>query len=162
MRSQNRTTVLVILGGLVAGLLIYNGVTTAFPSRPEASAPQAESTTVGAQVPDEPTAVPPPPNDAIYDYYVLLRQDMYDVAWKRTTDNFKATYYPQGFESYRDSWAKTEKLEVEDTEIVSKLGSNARVTAELRYITSGSLVVYNFTLVYDSQQGFWLIDTVEH
>jgi hypothetical protein len=153
--------VALIIGGVGLALIVFSAVGAARNSeRPEA----AESTSV-EQVyvqPEVEVAAPMAPNpaEAIDDYYILLRQGMYDVAWSRTTTEFQETNYPAGYPGYLQAWSGVGGVEVLASGVVWQNREEASVVAELRDTDADRLFKNAYLLRFDPDRGLWSIVSI--
>jgi hypothetical protein len=147
--------------GATLGLLAYDA--SRAPSQAEVA--QAEEARIAEEVfiqPEVEVAAPSAPNpaDAIADYYLLLRQSMYDVAWSRTTGEFQGENYPGGFPDYVRAWTGRPEVEVLAVEVESQGQDEARVVADLHDTGTDSTFRNSFRLRYDAASGFWKIVSI--
>lgn len=149
----------IAVGGVGLALLAFGGVSAAMRSDPGETAGNAEA--IFAQ-PDVELAGPmaPDPAEAVDDYYILLRQGMYDVAWSRTTTEFQAANYPAGYPTYAQTWSGSSEVEVLSRNVVWQTASEANVVAELRDTGSDRLFKNAYSLHFDPETGFWLIASI--
>ncbi len=152
--------------GLIAAAGILIGLGTFFGLRSDGASAGASPEGAAAQAPSEPDAAGPVvvqklPEEAIDDYYILLRQGMYDVAWDRTTDAFRSKNYPGGFDSYLKTWTGSAEIEVISRKVLWNSNGSARVLADLHDTGSGDRYTYSFSLAYDSAAKLWKIDAID-
>ena len=102
----------------------------------------------------------PNPAEAIDDYYILLRQGMYDVAWSRTTTEFQETNYPAGYPGYLQAWSGVGGVEVLASGVVWQNREEASVVAELRDTDADRLFKNAYLLRFDPDRGLWSIVSI--
>lgn len=144
---------------LFAGVAMVSGLILTF------SAPRSqEALADGAAAPiAPPTLMPaarPPAEDAVDDYLILVRQEMYDVAWSRTTPRFQADNYPGGIAAFQQAWDNSPELEIVSKKTILQGGGEANVVAEIHELDSEAAFTNSYHLVFDGASGLWLIDSV--
>lgn len=150
---------LIAAAGILIGLGLFFGLRSdgaSAGSGPQGAAAQA----AGAQAEAGPVVVQRQPEEAIDDYYMLLRQGMYEVAWDRTTDAFRSKNYPGGYAAYLEAWNGSAEIEVISRKVLWTRDTTARVSADLHDTGSGDRFTYNFSLVYDPSAKLWKIDAI--
>jgi hypothetical protein len=149
----------IAIGGVGLALLAFGGVSAAMRSDREAGGTDTEA--IFAQ-PEVELAGPmaPDPAEAIDDYYILLRQGMYDVAWSRTTTEFQAANYPSGYPTYAQTWSGLREVEVLTRSVVWQTANDANVVAELHDSTTDRLFKNDYSLRFDPEAGLWMITSI--
>ncbi len=159
--SPRLMTIAVAIVGLSLGVLAFQA--SRAPSRAEVA--EAAQTELEAEVyiqPEIEVAAPsaPSPRDAVADYYLLLRQGMYEVAWNRTAAEFQGANYPGGFNDFVRAWTGHAEIEVLSSEVESQDQDEARLVVELQDTGSGTIFRSEYRLRFDAATGFWLIVSV--
>jgi len=151
----------VVIGGVGLALLMVSGVNAAMRSEltEAAESTSADQGFIQPQV-EVPAPMAPDPAEAIDNYYILLRQGMYDVAWGRTTEEFQQANYPAGFSVYVQAWSVVGEIEVLATGVVWQNGDEASVVAELRDTAADSLFKNAYLLRFDAAAGLWRIVSI--
>ncbi|HET7011817.1 MAG TPA: hypothetical protein VFI11_13655 [Anaerolineales bacterium] len=150
----------IAVGGVGLAVLAFGGVGGAIRSdRTEAAGDSAAEIFVQPEVEVAGPRVATP-EEAIDDYYVLLRQGMYDVAWTRTTPEFQTAYYPGGYTDYLRAWMGMKEIEVLSRDAVWVRGDEANVLAELHDTNTDQVFKNTYVLRYDEATEMWLIQTV--
>jgi hypothetical protein len=159
--SPKLLTIVVVVFGAALGALAFDA--SRAPSWAERA--QAEEARIAEEVyvqPEVEVAPPsvPEPTGAVADYYLLLRQAMYDIAWNRTTAEFQAENYPGGYPDFVRFWAGRAEIEVVDSEVESQSQDEASVVAEVHDIGSDDSARNNYRLRYDAEVGLWKIMSI--
>ena len=151
----------IAIGGVGLALLAFGGVSAAMRSERTESAEGLEAEPVLVQ-PEVEVAAPmaPDPAEAIDDYYILLRQGMYDVAWSRTTTEFQEANYPGGFPAYAQTWSGLMEVEVLASGVVWQNGEEASIVAELHDTNADHLFKNAYSLRFDPDAGLWKIVSI--
>lgn len=157
--SPTVTIGLIAAAGILIGLGLFFGLRSDGASA-GGSPGGAAAQSAAAQAPAGPVVVQKLPEEAIDDYYVLLRQGMYDVAWDRTTDTFRSKNYPGGYNSYLEAWNGSAEIEVVSRKVLWTKDTSARVLADLHDTGSGDRFTYTFSLAYDATARVWKIDAI--
>ena len=150
---------LIAAAGILIGLGLFFGLRSDGASA-GGSPGGAAAQSAAAQAPAGPVVVQKLPEEAIDDYYILLRQGMYDVAWDRTTDAFRSKNYPGGHDAYLEAWNGSAEIEVVSRKVLWTKDASARVLADLHDTGSGHRFTYTFSLVYDPAGRVWKIDAI--
>ncbi len=150
---------LIAAAGILIGLGLFFGLRSDGASA-GSSPPGVAAQAPGGQAEAGPVVVQRQPEEAIDDYYMLLRQGMYEVAWNRTTDTFRSKNYPGGYNSYLEAWNGSAEIEVVSRKVLWTRDTTARVSADLHDTGSGDRFTYTFSLVYDPSAKVWKIDAI--
>jgi serine/threonine-protein kinase len=101
------------------------------------------------------------PENAVKEYYDLINQHKYEIAWQRLSPGYQQTRAKNGFQnSYLAWWEQVERVEVNNAILISRSADRAEVNAELSYhkkngdIIPESLQVF---LVWEASYG-WIFD----
>ena len=108
------------------------------------------------------------PEQAVIDYYTLINQRQYDLAWSRLSDNFKRKHNcctPQGdydFVGYVRWWESVVTVKIKGVALVETSGNYAVVYTVLRYLKKdgkwyGDPRPYIY-LILDDKTREWLFD----
>ncbi len=159
--SPRLLTLAIVVVGATLGLLAFDA--SRAPSQAERA--EAEEARIAEEVfvqPEVEVAAPtaPDPSEAIADYYLLLRQSMYDVAWSRTTAEFQAANYPGGYSDFVQFWAGRAEIEVVASEVESQSRDEASIVAELHDAGADRTFSNVYGLRYDGESGFWKIESI--
>jgi len=151
----------LIFGGVGLALLVFSGVRAAGNTERTEAAETTSADQVYVQ-PNVEVAAPmaPDPAEAIDDYYILLRQGMYDVAWGRTTTEFQEANYPAGYPGYLQAWSAVGEVEVLASGVVWQNREEASVVAELRDKDADRLFKNAYLLRFDPDRGLWSIVSI--
>lgn len=104
------------------------------------------------------------PDQAVRNYYALVSQGRYDLAWAQLTDNFKQKFNccaPEyNYTDYVQWWDSVNTVELTEVSILSQTGDRAVVYAQLIYLMNDgrrSTVINDpyIELVYDSALANW-------
>jgi hypothetical protein len=151
----------IAIGGVGLALLAFGGVGAALRSdRIEAA--EALPAEAAYSQPEVEIAAPmaAAPAEAIEDYYILLRQGMYDVAWSRTTGEFQQVNYPAGYPAYTQAWYGMKEIEVLSSSVVWQNRQEASIVAELRDTNTDRLFKNAYVLRFDPDSGLWRIESI--
>ncbi|HSB88546.1 MAG TPA: hypothetical protein VLD63_00825 [Anaerolineales bacterium] len=159
--SPGLMMVALVVSGVGVALLLFSGVQAARSAENAQAAGSAESEAAFVQ-PKVEVAAPNAPNPAraIEDYYVLLRQSMYDVAWSRTTSEFQQENYPAGYPAYVQAWSGMAELEVLSSGVTWQDETEASVWAELRDTATDHLFKNAYRMRYNPDSGLWSIISI--
>jgi len=159
--SPRLMTLAVAMVGAVLGTLAYD--VSQGPTQSErAEAAEAVAAEEHFVQPEIEVAAPsaPDPAEAIADYYLLLRQAMFDVAWSRTTAEFQGANYPGGLPDFASFWTGRPEIEVFASEVEWQNQGEARVVAELHDTASDRIFRNEYRLRFDSEAGLWKIVSI--
>ena len=110
------------------------------------------------------TALRPPPDQAVRNYYQYVSQQRYDLSWPLLTDSFRQKFNccapNYDYTGYLNWWNSVNYVDFGSVSTVSQNGDRAVVYAELYFIMntgarSGVDSNPYFELVYDSTSGVW-------
>lgn len=108
--------------------------------------------------------VPGAPDQAVLNYYALVSQGRYDLAWSMLTDTFKQKFNccapAYNYADYVAWWDSVDRVEFGTVKTVSQSGERAVVHVEMYYLMNtgarSSLVGDPYIeLVYDSSLNAW-------
>ncbi len=153
--------VALVVSAVGMALLLFSGVQAAHRATgaQAAGATSDESIFVQPEI-EVAAATAPNPAEAIDDYYLLLRQSMYDVAWSRTTSEFQQTNYAGGYPAYVQAWSGMGEIEVTTSEVVWQNQTEASVVAELRDSLADHLFKNSYRLRFDPDARLWRIVSI--
>ncbi|NEO57916.1 MAG: hypothetical protein F6K54_35595 [Okeania sp. SIO3B5] len=107
------------------------------------------------------------PEQGIRDYYSNINDYKYESGWNSLSPDLQknAKLHPQGYESYTGWWIKVAKVEVLETDLVSKDEYNSTVDTRLRYFMSSSAreveQTLRLNLIWDRNSNRWLINNAK-
>lgn len=101
------------------------------------------------------------PEQTVREYYNLINNRNYETAWQKLSPGYQQARAKKGFKnSYVSWWEEVDRVEINQSSLVSRGADSAKVNAELTYykkngdITPESLQVF---LVWDNSHG-WIFD----
>jgi serine/threonine-protein kinase len=101
------------------------------------------------------------PEQAVREYYALINNQNYEIAWQKLSPSYQQSRARNGFKnSYVAWWEEVDRVEINQASLISRGADRAKVNAELTYykkngdITPESLQVF---LVWDNSHG-WVFD----
>jgi len=107
------------------------------------------------------------PEQGIRDYYTNINNYKYESAWNSLSPELQknAKVHPQGYESYTGWWTKVARVELLETDLMSKDEYNSTVDTRLRYFMSRSgrevEQTLRLNLIWDRNSNRWLIKNTE-
>jgi len=159
--SPRLLTLVIVVVGATLGFLAFDA--SRAPSQAERA--EAAEARIAEEVfvqPEVEVAAPsaPDPSEAIADYYLLLRQSMYEVAWSRTTVEFQGENYLGGYSAFVGFWTGRPEIEVLASEVESQSQEEASVVAEVRDAGSDRTSRNTYRLRFDAETGLWKIVSI--
>lgn len=130
------------------------------PSGNSTDFPPTIETSVVLQITETPSNYADP-KEFIQNYFALLNQRMYEEAWSKLSDQFKASNDSSGYDDYVAFWGTVDEIEIIKMEITSQSNTQVLVYVEINYrYTAGYTTTGHTTykLVKDSSNSSWLFD----
>jgi len=81
------------------------------------------------------------PEQAVRDYYMLINQGRYDLAWPRLTDHFKSVR-SLDYDDYCEWWMTVEQVNIHSLQLIEETTTYARLIANISY-NRFSLPIYS-------------------
>jgi hypothetical protein len=106
------------------------------------------------------------PLQAVRDYYVLINQREYNIAWSMLSNHFKDKFNcctPEGyydFKEYKRWWDSVAWVDVGEIKIIKQNGNTAVVFAQLSYLMKNGSRIVDYRpyiwLVFEPTTNIWL------
>jgi hypothetical protein len=102
------------------------------------------------------------PEAAVRDYYGLIQQGQYAIAWQMLSAEFNASKGLPTVESYEAEWRKSGPARILGEVKVSRSGQSATVTVELYYPDKNAYHGLRLDMICDPTRGvprfgYWLV-----
>ncbi|WP_408648833.1 serine/threonine protein kinase [Tumidithrix elongata] len=107
----------------------------------------------------KPTAVASiSPEQGVRDYYGLINERKYDLAWKRLSPQFQVNT-AKGNDSFLDWWKQIDKVSIDKVRVVKQTSNSAIVDADLAYYKKSGGVfpeTLRITMTWDETSSTWI------
>ena len=104
--------------------------------------------------------VGPAPEQAVFDYYESINEGLFAQAWAMLTPGFRQRMNNDDFQSYEDYWGTAGLVIVKEAVVLDQSRDTARLLVRLHWTKDNRTRSYEYELVYNVQDGRWLIDIV--
>ena len=102
---------------------------------------------------------------SIQDYYALINQDKYDVAWSYLSPDFrKRSESRGGYTTYVEWWETIDAVSIKGTDLIEGSEGQIFVSANLKYFRNNDKdfsQTLRLSFVWDSPNDRWAIDGVK-
>jgi serine/threonine protein kinase, bacterial len=98
------------------------------------------------------------PEQSVRDYYGLINNRKYDLAWKHLSPQFQANT-AKGYDSFFDWWKQIDKVNIATVRVVAQTSNSAVIDADLAYHKkSGGIFpeTLRITMKWDEAAGAWV------
>jgi serine/threonine protein kinase, bacterial len=98
------------------------------------------------------------PEQSVRDYYGLINERKYDLAWKHLSPQFQ-TNTAKGYDSFSDWWKQIDKVNIATVRVVEKTPNSAVIDADLAYFKKSGGVfpeTLRITMTWDEALGKWV------
>lgn len=132
----------------VGGAVIGYAVTESLDCATKGECPNAKATSIAE------------PDKAIQDYYQLINQRQYSVAWGNLSSRFQNVKPDNNYNNYEEWWNQVNSVTIDSINVIEKNNNTAIVDASLSYFMKDGRKINDpsrITLVLNSNSK-WLID----
>ena len=115
----------------------------------------------GSQIKNSVIDSKPSPSKAIVNYYQTINNRDYTTSWNQLSPKFQKNKSNNNFSEYTNWWNKVQKVEVEQTNILSTTSNTATVEVQMKYYLKSGRVIsdaQSFKLVWNARQENWNFD----
>ena len=117
---------------------------------PNTSTPELPTNTPAIQPTDTPIGILP--EQAIRDYYALIQQGQYEIAWEMS-EEYSRVRKGLSFEEYVSEWEESGSATIVEPMRVEEVDDQATVTLTLYYPKKDATHVVRYKLTCDAQRG---------
>ncbi|CAN1211772.1 serine/threonine protein kinase [Tumidithrix helvetica PCC 7403] len=97
------------------------------------------------------------PEQGVRDYYGLINERKYDLAWKRLSPKFQVNT-AKGNDSFLDWWKQIDKVSIDKIRLVNQTSNSAIVDADLAYYKKSGVFpeTLRITMTWDEPTNTWI------